>query len=108
VAQVRDRIEQGFKRRQENFISDVFERYAESSTKLMPLDCFENAIRSMGVCLAAAEVKELFYAMDVDENQNLDVTEFKNAVEVILFLYLMGLMLMLVITIELLFLPLVP
>ncbi len=56
---------------------------------IMQLDCrgFENAIRSTGVCLAAAEVKELFYAMDVDENQNLDFNEFKNAVEVFCFFF---------------------
>jgi hypothetical protein len=75
-----NQIEDGFKRRDDAFVKSVFERYKESSSKMIPKGSFCAALRAASVTIKDSEAGDYFLSMDVNRDGEIDLQEFIRAV----------------------------
>ena len=67
--------------RDQSYISDLFNKHANSATNLITADSVRNVMRDIGVQMTADEAAVLFETFDTDENGGLDLQEFTKAIK---------------------------
>ncbi len=81
LGRIQARVEVFFNLRDASYVSELFNKHADSATNLMAADSIRNALREIGVQLTADEAVVVFETFDTDENGGLDLQEFMKAIK---------------------------
>ncbi len=66
----------GFQRRNEQFVQEIFDKYKSCDSSGLSKESLAQALEDLGVCLSAAEVDELYFTQDLDNDGWISWSEF--------------------------------
>jgi hypothetical protein len=77
-----NQVEEGFKRRNKEFIKSTFESHQDPATGSMLTSSLESALLSLGIRLHTAELSEILRSRGLSDGEGLDFQDFTSLVSI--------------------------
>jgi hypothetical protein len=82
IDEIWNRVETGFKRRDDSHIKRICELYKDPGSGLIPKENLRDALKDLGIAVRKEDVDNLFLEVDLNNDGGVDLLEFTRALQI--------------------------